>query len=420
MICQNCVYLPTLKKYVLAQGAMTDCDFCQSHSVCVEDKDLSDFMLEKADNILVPTDCLSSYEQGLIFECSSDDPHIFELWEFFEEFSTWAVEDFMETFFENIPKEHDSSGRSILYALNDGYLDDLNDFENGWEKFLLSINNKNRFFNQQATKFLDDLFAVLIVGSKLDSSIVHVLDNEKSIYRARIAADKSTLKEINSDPVKQLGPTPAHLASNQRMSPEGISVFYGALGRSTCISEIRPLVGDTVISAEFRALTDLKILDLNKLVSLKPNIDVFDDSYVQHAHATAFFKELVFQMSRPARRGVGNPYLSTQVIFEYLSVKFANQVDGIMYRSVQQDQTGECIALFPSASSVRNNSSNESSPGGHLYQQNSQDKLLFVPNSLRYHRVRGVSYHQQEFEDDYVFTANDKMLKLLSFRDNRF
>lgn len=420
MICQNCVYLPTLKKYVLVQGAMTDCDFCQSHSVCVEDKELSDFMLEKADNILVATDCLSSYEQGLIFECGSDDPHIFELWEFFEEFSTWAVEGFMETFFENIPKEHDSSGRSILYALNDGYLDDLNDFENGWEKFLLSINNKNRFFNQQATKFLDDLFAVLIVGSKLDSSIVHVLDNEKSIYRARIAADKSTLKEINSDPVKQLGPTPTHLASNQRMSPEGISVFYGALDRTTCISEIRPLVGDKVISGEFRALTDLKLLDLNKLVSFKPNIDVFDDSYVQHAHATAFFKELVFQMSRPARRGIGNPYLSTQVIFEYLSVKFSSQVDGIMYRSVQQDQAGECIALFPNGSSVSSTSSNELPLVDDVFQKNNQDKLFFAPNSLLYHRVRGVTYQQQDFEDDYVFTADDRFLKLMPILGDRF
>jgi hypothetical protein len=419
MICENCVYLPSLKKFVSNNGVMENCDFCESHSVCIEDNKLSDFMLEKTDNVLVPTDCLSHYEQAMVFDCGSDEPPIFELWEFFEKISAWAVEGFMETFFENIPKETDTSGRSILYALDDGYLDDLNDFENGWEKFLLSINNKNRFFNQQATTFLNDLFAVLIVYSKLDSSIVHILDNEKSIYRARIASSKSTLKEIQLDPVKQLGPTPAHLASNQRMSPEGISVFYGALDRATCISEIRPLVGDTVISGEFRPLNQLRLLDLNGLANYKPNTDVFDENYVQHAHATAFFKELVFQMSRPARRGVSNAYLSTQVIFEYLSVKFSDQVDGIMYRSVQQDQAGECIALFSCASGVSNTASNEF-PATGKFQRKDMDRLFFVLDSMRYHRVRGVAYKQQEFEDDYVFTANDRMLKLTNFHDGRF
>jgi hypothetical protein len=146
---------------------------------------------------------------------------------------------------------------------------------------------------------------------------------------------------------------------------------------------------------------------------------VFDDDYVQHAHATAFFKELVFQMSRPARRGVGNPYLSTQVIFEYLSVKFANQVDGIMYRSVQQDQAGECIALFPYASGVSNTASNEF-PATGIFQKKDIDRLFFVSDSVRYHRVRGVDYKQQEFEDDYVFTANDRTLKLMHCHDGRF
>ncbi len=420
MICENCVYLSSLKKYVVNHGTLTDCKFCGSHSICIEDKELYDFMLEKAHDVLVPTDDLSSYEQGLVFECGASEPAVFELWAFFEDYSKWAVNEFMESFADYLPKETNSSGHSVLYALDDGFLDELNNFENGWKKFLFSINNENRFFNQSATKFLDDLFAVLVVGSSLDISVVDTLGSEQSLYRARVATDVNQIKKISQDSLRELGPTPAHLASNQRMSPEGISVFYGAFDRATCISEIRPLVGDAVISGEFRALTALRLLDLNKLVDLKSNTDVFDENYVQHAHATAFFKELVFRMSRPARRSVKNPYLSTQVIFEYLSIKFDGQVDGIKYRSVQQDQAGECIALFPGASRVSATSSNVLAPSVDPFQDCEGSKLFFVPESLKYHRVRGVIYQQEEFDDDFVFTADDRLLKSLPILGSRF
>lgn len=180
------------------------------------------------------------------------------------------------------------------------------------------------------------------------------------------------------------------------MSPEGISVFYGALDRSTCISELRPLVGDIVISGEFKAQRELKLLDLNKLVSFNPNIDIFHEDFIQFSHAAAFFKELVFQMSRPARRVNRNPYLSTQVIFEYLSLSFNQQVDGLMYLSVQQNKSGGCVALFPKSFSPS-----------------------FIDDSLKYHRIRGVSFDVEQYDDDLIITADDQYLNRVGLAAHR-
>ena len=419
LICFNCVKLPSLKKYIAQNGAQFNCVFCQKQEICSDVKTLQAFMLEKVYQVLVPVDDLSSYDQGMVFDCGADEPHIFELWAFFEDYEKFACDAFMESFIDIIPREKDDRGNVVFYALNDGTLDEINEFEDRWESFLESIRHGNRFFNELAKKFLDDLFSVFLLDSILDDSIVNVLDSETPLYRARIASDANTMKEIWSDPVKQLGPTPAYLASNQRMSPEGISVFYGALDRATCISEIRPLVGDKVISGEFRALADLKLLNLNKLVDLRFNLDFFDENYVRSAHASAFFKELIFQMSRPARRDSKNSYISTQVIFEYLSVIFREQLDGIVYRSVQQDQSGECIALFPGASFVSATGSCQLTISIEDSHRDKDEKLFFVPGSLLYHRVRGVAYQQEDFDDDFIFTLDDKILRK-TFPSDRF
>lgn len=416
MICSDCVYMASLKKFVQNNGSRVVCNYCKSPGNCVRDSVLSELMREKAYKVLVPTDHLSSYEQGMVFECGSDTPHIFELWEFFEDYSRYACDEFMESFIQDLPSENDETGNTVLYALDDGSLDEINDFDKRWEEFLSSISNQSRFFNRNAKKFLDDLFQVLLNGDNLDQSVINTFNHDIPVYRARVAPDKETLKDIQESPTSHLGPTPSCFASNQRMSPEGISVFYGALDRETCISEIRPLVGDNVVSCEFRVLSEIHLLDLNKLISFEADFDVFHDAYLQHSHAKEFFKELVFQMSRPARRGNTNKYLPTQVVFEYFSVKYGHQIDGVMYSSVQQDQSGECIALFPQSSAVSQSGSSQLPDPNNPFFERDQSTLFLVPDSLRFHRIRGVSYQQQESENDFMFTAGEKILTLVGDR----
>lgn len=435
VICEKCVYQESLAAFIREKGARSDCSYCKTFDCCVDDAALSDFMLRKADEVLVTKKQLSFFDWGMVL-VGSDTPHVFELWEFFEDYSQYACDEFMEKFVQHIPENHDEKGNKLIYARNDGTLDGLNDFERKWKGFITSIAHQHRFFNREATEFLDSLFQVLLDKDTIDPKLIFPMNYDVPVYRARIASDPDSLRMIRGNPASELGPAPTRFASNQRMSPEGISVFYGALDRDTCISEIRPLVGDALISGEFRVIRGLKLLDLDRLVEFKADVEVFHDDYLKFSHASTFFKELVFQMSRPARRSSGNPYLPTQVIFEYLSVKCRDQVDGIKYRSVQQDQVGECIALFPQSSAVSPDGAcpvhvmsdtfdflgvnPEDHEPTHLELREAHElagvnyaSLFWMPASLKYHRVRGVRYEQREYENDLHFTGTDKILGIL-------
>lgn len=43
-------------------------------------------------------------------------------------------------------------------------------------------------------------------------------------------------------------------------------------------------------------------------------------------------------------------YLSTQVVFEYLRLRFGKYVDGLVFPSVQTGEVGTNVVLFPEAS----------------------------------------------------------------------
>jgi hypothetical protein len=57
-------------------------------------------------------------------------------------------------------------------------------------------------------------------------------------------------------------------------------------------------------------------------------------------------------MSRPKGRNDELSYLSTQVVFEYLRLRFGEQVDGLVFPSVQTGEQGTNVVLFPEVSIV--------------------------------------------------------------------
>ena len=49
------------------------------------------------------------------------------------------------------------------------------------------------------------------------------------------------------------------------MNPTGVSVFYGAFNAKTCLAEIRLPVGATAVTASFRVVRPINVLDLTVL-----------------------------------------------------------------------------------------------------------------------------------------------------------
>lgn len=419
MICVHCMVSPALKKFVIGHGHSDLCDYCGKTDLSVEDSKLMECIKALFHTVLVPFGHLPQMTQAS-FECGADLA-ILDIWNHLEYHPPTDAEEFNQKLCDYLESEfidkHANWPRKDLFMIN--YGDDThNEFEAGWENFISSVAHGHRFFNRQAKSFLDDLFHILTDDYNLEKKgIIQTIDSNVPIFRARIAASIDILNKIQDAPESELGPTPRQLASDQRMSPAGISVFYGALDRQTCISEIRPLVGDSAVSGEFRTLTKLRLIDLNKLSSCNFKNDIYDDEFVRHAHAVAFFKEMAFQMSRPARRGNSNPYLATQVIFEYLRVKFKDNADGVIYQSVQQGQSGACLALFPESSLISPISAcSIQDDDVFAFEKEPLYSLFYVPESLRYHRVRGVSYMQEEDDSDFKLTSGINLQKYMGTR----
>jgi hypothetical protein len=413
----NCVYHRSFKEFVASNGQRATCDYCDNQDICVKDAVLEQFLLVKTEEILVTTDELSSYEQGMIFECGSGDPPVHELFDFFESYLNSVNASFVEKFVERLLVEKDKNGHSILYVLNDGNLDELNDFENRWYAFNQSIRHGKRFFNKSAFAFCKDLFETIVEDGQLLRHLVVDLPVTQPLYRARVGYSNTEIEAIRKDPVSQLGAVPATLASSQRMTPAGVSAFYAAFDRNTCISELRPIVGDGVVSGEFRSNKGLKLLDLNALKDVQIDDDIFSDRWQVLSHAYAFFPELVFKLTRPSSRNNQHDYLATQVIFEYLSTAFSSQIDGIIYPSIQKNGDSQCVVLFPEHSLANNglvSINNVDDP----FEENSP-ALFFVPESIRFHKVKSASFEATEEDNSLMLTSGDSMLRKL-FPNERY
>jgi hypothetical protein len=401
--------------FVTTTGRSAKCDYCGNGNMCVKDEVLDKFLLDEIHEILIPTSELTDYQQAMIFACGSDEIGVFELNDFIEMNVNSVNGTYVEGLLERLPNDTDDNGGAILYVLNDGNLEGLNDFENRWDGFIDSIQHKKRFFNKSAFSFCNDLFETIINDEKLLPLLVIDLPITQSLYRARVGYSIADIELIDKDPINQLGAVPAKLASSQRMTPAGVSAFYAAFDRNTCISELRPIVGDAAVSGEFRPNRALKLLDLDALKDIPIDDDLISGRWKALSHAYAFFPELVFKLTRPSSRHNQHDYLATQVIFEFLSTKFGSQIDGIIYPSIQTNGDSYSLALFPEHS-LANNGTVYLVDNMNLFQENDA-ALFFVPESTRFHRVRSASYNATEEENSLMLTADDTVLKRLFPRE---
>lgn len=409
MICIGCVYHNFFKAFVSEHGCKANCDYCGNENICVKDEELEQIITSIVEKKLVTTDELSSYEQCLIFEGGSDHLNVYELSDFYEAHLNSVTATFAQRFIEKLPDEKDSDGNSVLYVVNDGYLDELNDFEIQWNSFNQSIRHSKRFFNNLAHTFCDGLFDTIVCDGMLSPALIVDLPVTQPIYRARIGYSVKDIESISEDPMNQLGRVPPKLSGSQRMTPAGVSAFYGAFDRDTCISELRPIVGDGVVSAEFRANRQMKLLNLNALNHLQSDDDFFSERWRVISHAYAFFPELVFKLTRPSSRNNQHEYLATQVIFEYLHSTFDSQIDGIIYPSTQKDGASQCVVMFPDKSLANQGFVD-------LYQASEpfneiNHSLFYVPSSVRFHRVRSAAYDATDEGNHVALTTPDSILK---------
>lgn len=399
MICSSCVSPKPLKDLVNRHGLLGTCSYCKSNGTVVETKLLFDYIYERVRENVAAEDDLSDFEHASIYELGSDDIAVNSYDIVLMEWFNLEDEVYFDDLCNGVPDDFkiNSNGNETHFYCDDGLLE-RNFYEDRWAKFIDDIRHAHRFFNPNARGFLDSAFRLLVSEKdELKPEVIRALDPGAELFRARSVDSYAKAKTIADNPAAQLGPTPKGRASSQRMTPNGISALYCALERNTCLSEIRSITGDDVVSVALTPTVSLKLLDLTKLEQVEsPELTLLDVGYLDAQHLKTFLKSLVKKMSKPKGRNDELSYLSTQVVFEYLRLRFGKQVDGLIFPSVQTGEKGTNVVLFPEASVISPKLYEPPNEMAFAFKDKPaavfepHEKLAVISASLRFHKVKAV------------------------------
>ena len=298
------------------------------------------------------------YRAGWFYEAHDEDGVVDNFYDLIEPLN--LDEELAETLADDWAEKY---GNDCLVL----YDDSLEEYEGcnkefEWEDIQESFKHEFRFFNSKLKDFLDHTFEFLIDDQRINESLINIIPPSTTLYRGRsFDSLKDLKKEINNDNLmfeleneteelaknirNKFGRVPSYLASDQRMTPLGVSALYLSTDKLACVAEIRALVGQYVGVAEFSNRVELKLLNLNKLAKGFYPYHL-EENYLEKLDVYVFFKKLIASVSRPKLDSGKFDYLISQYFFEYLRVKFSNQIDGIYLKSIQLP-TADNIILFP-------------------------------------------------------------------------
>jgi RES domain/HEPN/RES N-terminal domain 1 len=224
-----------------------------------------------------------------------------------------------------------------------------------WSAFELELKESSRYFSNKAQETLSAVFdRIGEYRTQNDEPVIAEAGPEKPLnvlYRARVFHDHDKVEKALERPDSEIGPPSARLATAGRMNPAGIAVFYGALGKETALSEVRPAVGSSVVVGKFHLRRTLRLLDLSLLSEVHIPGSIFDPDFQPSIERAKFLGALGTKMVTPVMPSdEAIDYLPTQVVCDYLASQ--KDLDGIIYKSVQAGYSAKNVVLFHHASRV--------------------------------------------------------------------
>lgn len=283
-----------------------------------------------------------------------------------------------------------------------------------WEQFCRDIVYGKRFFSPSAQKVLSEIFDGLhLLRDSAGRPVIYPLepdDRSIDIFRARIANDFALRKRITDDLASELGPPPPPLRKPGRMHPAGIRAFYGALDIQTCVAELRPTVGETVVSARFRPLRPLLVLDTTRFDRRPKDVNVFARAYLKRLRLWTFMRRFMNEIAQPHLPGSEHlEYVPTQAVAEYLvhhhrfSYRHDREttIDAIIFRSAQRPE-GKNISIFGDACVVENTKQPSRMADEVFDFRTMKPGLQVIPDSKREHYVNSIIHETQSISYDFA------------------
>lgn len=392
-VCFKCATDAFLSGLIRRKGISTSCSLCATQRKCIS---LSD-IVSRVESILHDYICAPDVHRMVRSDGS------------FESLPGKGIEYWVSHIFrgnEGAPIVDAVCANLTGYGNQKGYLKKAfthHALGQKWGEFQEGIRHKSRFFNEDAKQFLDWLFHGVhgySAGCE-EHAVVRLFtpENAASIFRARSCMTLQSKAEIAADPARKLAAPPKRLASDGRMNAAGVPVFYGAFDRETCISELRPPVGCTVVSGEFRLNDEVRVLDFGRFekADLGPEPSFFDPGYYVKSGRREFLKYLHDEITLPVLPGAEADYLTSQVIAEYLATCCKPRIDGVIFKSVQ-NPSGSNIVLFSHVACAETGLrwSLNGAQGISGAKSSQKPSIEYVIDSFREHPIRSVKYIEDE------------------------
>lgn len=345
-VCPNCVFDEGLRGWIVLEGAQySTCSFCGKASHTASAEELFTYMLTVIERDWSPA---SESDQIPFSHEFRDDPAFRPT-----EYGTAELLGLLDN-----PLGDDRLHHMFCDALPEAWIHDDNwvgtarqNLEWSWERFAEQLKTRTRFLvlREPATsaapsaetpphKMLDHLAHVIE-----QTDLIRELAAGTLLFRGRKHRPGESFT-----PTADLGAPHPRYAEAQRMSPPGISFFYGSTDAETCLAELRGLQGELAIVGRWSSNRPLIILDL---VELPETPSIFDLVYGDIRDLVLFTRWFVGQITKPvlAHDRPQVDYIPSQVVAEYIRFAMTRDdgtpIDGIRFPSVAHDR-GVNFALF--------------------------------------------------------------------------
>lgn len=333
-ICSKCVNESGLRDYVESQEGSEECAFCgnQGEDVATAPtEEVIDYVIQQI---------LLHYEDpaNSVGYASSEGGYLLptmDSQELLEEVGLErADEDFIGMLIDRLDNECGIWTKQDPYASS--YHEQLG---YDWEAFSREVKNRTRFtFFLSSPKQMRDGDTAVEQAFEVLYHIGHIaevaqtfidLDTNTPIYRGREHDSSLTISEA-----RDIGSPPDADAKQSRMSPAGVSMFYGALDIATVTAELQS-AGKTVTVGTFKPRRRLYLADFSRS---SWEASIFGYETTTEYDAAVFLNRFAREIAQPIIRDdrVHIDYVPTQVITEYFRFLFPKEhtkIDGIAFRS---------------------------------------------------------------------------------------
>lgn len=344
-VCGDCITEPALRDLIEAYAESPECTFCgreDTGKIAAPVHVVAERVLEGLQHLYDDANNGLAWEGGFVgdtfttYELIEEHAELSEVWGRLHDRLTGMLPD-------------------IAWSERDPYGPRPSDvYRWSWDEFAETVKHKRRYFFERPVESgrSEKLSAVELlsdVARRADYyGLIKSFPAGQRLYRSRMRSD---IAQRFTKP-SEMGSPPASVASQSRMSPAGIPMFYGAERLSTAVLEtVDP--GKHFAVASFYTTKPLKVLDLTEV----PRVSLFaDEEWRFLYHWAEFMSAFIADFKKPVDRDRDAKhfeYVPTQIVTEFFRSPPSDdlpKVDAIRYRSTRND--GICWVVFADQSDV--------------------------------------------------------------------